>query len=254
MLKSHIVNGIEVVTESPSYENKYFADSKNTKVIEQILNYRLKYDLALAGAKRGVTVRAYEEEVDNRGIDIIFTDGENSAFTQIKTKRVSSSTSSWKILKDLIRPNRYHYDKFPLLEPTSSGKGGSVILMEYFLNDGSIHLNYYYTDAYIIYAALSNMIRTREKRFGRGTAIKVFQEMASSTNKYMNICRSYFVPVASSDALLCMMGLHSIYHPNCRTDILRYTENWWKNPSKEKDYYKDVVRSRLLFYGSKDPN
>lgn len=82
---------------------KFLEDSENSRLREQIVEYKFLSDLLLSFASKGIKLEIQRSEHDSFGYDIVLKIGEEIRFVQMKAKLGSGSTPRWTIHKSLIQ-------------------------------------------------------------------------------------------------------------------------------------------------------
>jgi len=86
---------------------QYLKAPANSLIREEILNYKLFFDLKITAAKYKNFLKIYKPEVDIEAADIIVEDT-NDLTRKIQLKsRVKSTVKSWKIHKTIMLPGMY---------------------------------------------------------------------------------------------------------------------------------------------------
>jgi hypothetical protein len=197
---------------------KDFIQDSNTHAREAIFNYRLLYDLAVAGAEREYWLAVFQPAVDHDGYDIVLDDADATRYIQNKTLLPNASTRSWKIHRKLLRPS-FNYTCYNCtmqrafgFENDACGEGmeGGVIIKQIGFVDNEMAVSYYYTDLYIITAFRVGII----KRHNEGTRTQrkagdIVHKLGEHPTGTVSIPRSMFLSAKSPGHLLGMMGLHN---------------------------------------------
>lgn len=201
---------------------------KYTKVIEQIFNHKLFFDIKTTGLLLNVDYSILLAEIDYLGFDITVNNFELVKYFQIKTKNKKSKTSKWKIKKKLLRPSKEDNKDFNLVVSYSStfsipsvyGLSGGVILIEFDVNKTSKvieNIKYYYTDFKILTIFHRNFKKTKVD------IIQLFNDiLTGSEDEYVKISKSLFIEVTIND-LLHLSKLYPLGSPTNKWDFYYHT-------------------------------
>jgi hypothetical protein len=206
-------------TEASMSIAAFLSEPGNTHAREELLNYRLLFDMKLAAAGRGYHLLTYYSDVDHDGFDVIFDDRDRLIKVQLKTVAVDSSTTSCVVHKSLIRPEVRNWETFGLVPGPSPGVEGGVVLMEYIAGDGTMDIAYYYTDIYIIALRMLGILSTRTETRRAAADLMAALQDGKSADK-LSVARGLFVAAASPMNLLALMGLHSSHDYNWKMQAI----------------------------------
>src|SRR5210317_2265514 len=113
----------------------FLNEKPNLHAREELLNYRLLFDLKLAAMHVGYHLLTYYSDVDHDGFDLIFDDRHTVRKIQLKTASKVSTTPNWKIHRSIIRPTRDNWERLGFahqgfIHETEAGVEGGFVLME----------------------------------------------------------------------------------------------------------------------------
>jgi hypothetical protein len=129
---------------------------------EELLNYRLLYEIKKHGLASGVDYELFPPVIDKNGYDLLIKHGRNMKAFQLKTVAKSAKTSYWNINKKFLRPDNLRDGSLILSNFSAdlAGLGGGVIIMEYdFDTNSELKLEYYYFDYQILYFFQKGLFR-----------------------------------------------------------------------------------------------
>ena len=196
---------------------EFLLKEENSRTKEAILNYRIFYDLKLAAAARGYDLSLYTPDVDRDGFDIILDNKDSVRKIQLKTVLKSSITTRWPIHKTMLRPDD-EFCEFLGFEPSQFGTGvhGGVILIEIEPAINFLHVEYYYTDIFVI-TALDIGIVTSKPRIRKSVFNTFYSKIRNGvSNEKIHVPKSLFVKAKSPEHLIALKGFNS-----------RFDHTWW---------------------------
>jgi hypothetical protein len=188
--------------------SKFLEEDANLHAREELFNYRLLFDMKAASAVNGYHLQTYYSDVDHDGFDIIFDDGDNLRKVQLKTVSGTASTATWHIHKSIIRPSYNNCEELGF-DLNQHGVEGGVILMDYKIDEGQqISTSYYFADIYIINAITLGLIGRHGNTRNAAGSVRHEASKGASQEK-VGSAKGLFVPAASPQHLLRLVGLHS---------------------------------------------
>lgn len=186
--------------------------------------HKLLFDLYLAAGSHDYLLHYYLPTVDQDGWDFAVSDNESERRIQLKTRLISSSTKSWPLQRQLIRPDFI----------TSAGLLGSEYYVVHGLGGGAIAITidpnsandpkYKYTDFQIIFAFASGMVRRNKQ--SKSTAKKVLVKLNEGPHSgKINVVESLFVSPKSPEHLLALARLHTDFSQFWDSNLVQLFEN-----------------------------
>lgn len=200
----------------------FLSDPHNSKTKERIFYNKLYFDLKISAARKSYPLALFEPEVDRDGFDIVLDDGDNERRVQLKTVLGSAVTATWSSTKRFMRPDPLTGDAIGLAG-ADCGLGGGFILIDidHQSLDGAVR--YSYTDWFIISALDQRLLlerpqpgaapksRGRTKGSRHDFAERFLVELQKGNpGDSISLQRQLFLRVRSPDALLAILGMHSI--------------------------------------------
>jgi hypothetical protein len=208
-------------------------NAANLHAREELLNYKLLFDIKLAAARHDYHLLTYFCDVDHDGFDIIFDDHYTVRKVQLKTVETNATTQSWPIHRSILRPIRENWERLGFFHKgmaylTDCGVEGGVILMEFDANKPECPVSYFYTDIYIITAiALGKLNRI-------GTTVSTANGLRDDLPngklaEKIGVAKGLFVPAATASNLLALLSLQCPERINWQTRVLiagQEEKNW----------------------------
>ena len=174
-----------------------------------MFNHKLLYEMKEAAFVRGYHLQTYFSDVDHDGFDVIFDDGDNLRKVQLKTVGANADTTSWDIHKGILRPLPNNYEEMGFNFEGFWGVEGGVVLIEYFIDaKNAICTSYLFTDIYVINAIAVELIARHGNTKKAAIALRA-NDAAGRAKDQISVAKGLFVRVASSQNLLCLIGMHS---------------------------------------------
>jgi len=192
---------------------RYLNQSTNSLVREQLLNYKLFYDLQLAAAYDQEALKIYQPAVDNQGCDIVIEDNlDFSRKIQLKSK-VESKTKEWKIHRSILLPGMLQADDFGFDATICPTNPGAFIIIDVSRpkkeNSDELSISYWYTDFNIISLIADGIFKSKEST--KKEAIKTINLLMTTKNKQIVIKKSLMVKVQKPSSLLDLCGFLNRY-------------------------------------------
>jgi len=203
--------------------HQYLKDPRNSLAREALVKNRLFYDVKLHFASKGRSLLAYEAEYDRDGFDVIFDELGRQRHFQVKSVLKSSSTASFYIHRNLLRPNIDELNYYPLSHDSFGvGYGGAVILVELEPTDESLNISYYYVDGLILSAFYAGILSYKSK-VSQQSAVKSFGEFRNPRRLggQIKLSKSSFVRLSSAGAIFGLSGFLGADEGNARFRVLQ---------------------------------
>jgi hypothetical protein len=195
---------------------EFLNKSSNSLIREELLNYKLFYDLKLASARKKRYLKIYKPEVDIEGCDIIIEDNTDFARKIQLKSRVVSKTTHWDIHRSLLLPGMHQaldYGFEAVICPTTPG---AFILIDMSESIGDIKITYSYTDINIItLMAFGYIKRTSNSQV---EALNVLKKL-KLYNKKIAIKENLLIQLKSPDSIIMLAGFLNNYD---------FVNNVWK--------------------------
>lgn len=203
---------------------EYICLDANSHAREELLNYRLLFDMKLAAASHGYHLLTYHSSVDHDGFDIIFDDHHTVRKVQIKTVSHDVTTQSWQIHRSILRPNRNNWDHLGLYhtgaaDDTDCGVEGGVILMEFDPTHPDLPVTYFYTDIYVISAIALGHLQRSKKTITAAENLRTQLPNRKLTDK-ISVVKKLFIKAAAPSNLLALLSLHSSDRINWQNRVI----------------------------------
>lgn len=226
---------------------KYLKSATNRHAVEELLNYRLLFDMKLAAARNDYHLLTYYSDVDHDGFDVIFDDRIMVRKVQLKTFAKASRTSQWQIHRAVLRPTHDTWLALGFFHPglirhTDVGVEGGVVLIEYDPNNNDLPVTYYYTDIYAITAiALSHWTR-KSRTIAAAKLLRESLPNQKGTDK-IGIAKGLFIKLASASHLLAILGLECDERKNWQDKVILsgQRDHWGPKP----DMLPSVVEKHI---------
>jgi hypothetical protein len=241
----------------------FLSEKSNLHAREELLNYRLLFDLKLAAMQVGYHLLTYYSDVDHDGFDIIVDDHHTVRKIQLKTVSMSSATPNWQIHRSIIRPTMDNWERLGFthhgcINETEAGIEGGFVLMEYNAANSELPVTYWYTDIYVITAIHLGLIK---RNSATTTAVKNFRKnlVRKKLTEKISISKSYMVRVEKPHNLLSMLALFNDEKNNWHNRIVTIgmEDHWGPKgkilPSELTKMKNEVPSSLKTACGHPDP-
>ena len=230
---------------------------------EELLNYRLLFDLKFAAMRVGYHLLTYYSDVDHDGFDVIFDDRQTVRKIQLKTVSKVSTTPNWQIHRSIIRPTSDNWERLGFTHhgfanDTDAGVEGGFVLMEYDAAKSGLPVVYWYTDIYVITAIYLGHIKRSQ---ATKTAAKNFRKnlVRKKRTDKISISKSFMVKVKSPHNLLSMLALFNDDKNNWQNRIVTVgaEQDWGPKgnilPTKLNQMVAELPASLQKACGHSDP-
>ena len=203
-----------LLTERPLMTLAQYMDlDANFHAREELLNYRLLFDMKLAAANHDYHLQTYYSDVDHDGFDIIFDDRHTVRKVQLKTVSHSATTKSWEIHRSVLRPTRDNWERLGFFHKgpaheTECGVEGGVILMRFDGSNPALPVAYEYTDIYVITAIALKHLPRHHSVYTAAKNLRGNLKDEALTDK-IGVSEGLFVKVGSASNLLSLLSLQS---------------------------------------------
>lgn len=227
---------------------RFLNKSSNSLIREELINYKLFYDLKVAAAHHQHFLKIYKPPVDIQGCDIIIEDNlDLSRKIQLKS-RVNPKTNKWEVHKSLLLPGMgqaLDYGFPAVICPSTAGGfilidvSGDTENMENVFSDG-LKFSYSYTDINILtMMANGHYQKTRNSQKDATLLIKELQEIKT---KRVTVKESLLIKLSSPKSILQVCGFLHLYE---------FPYNTWKanqvihHPSSYFNNYKPYTDNKV---------
>ena len=242
----------------------FLAENKNTLFCEDLFNHCLLYDLKLASIEaKGQALLSYNCEVDHDGFDVILDDRDNLKKIQLKTSSAKSSTESWAIHRNILRPPAFILETLGFEPCVPWGVGGGVLLIVYDMvcnkeqKRDRLVVEYYYSDILVITAIALGMLSRKSATIeaAKNLRANLFKGMS---NDKIDVAFGLFIKAATPRHLLALIGLQHEFHGDWRNIVLKTASGKWeaKSPVSSKEvesHIKCFTEDMRQFCGHDSP-
>lgn len=202
----------------------YLDHDANLHAREELLNYRLLFDIKLAAAKYEYHLLTYYSDVDHDGFDIIFDDRHTVRKVQLKTVASTASTKSWDIHRSILRPERSNWERLGFFHrgpahETDCGVEGGVILMRYDANKPDLPVTYHYTDIYVITAIALQHVPRHHTVYTAAANLRSELPNGGLTDK-IGVSEGLFIQVTTPSNLLAMLSMQAPDQINWQNQVI----------------------------------
>jgi hypothetical protein len=221
----------------------------NTLVREELLNYKLFYDLKLAAAERLYHLKIFESTVDVEGFDVMLDDNCKVCRFQLKSKYIASTRILKKIHSVMLLPNKYDANILKINNGLCPSQDNGLVLIDVRVNraEGTI-IQYYYLDFYILFAIARGLFT--DKKRNQDKAQKIINEVldTKSRSSRIDIPISLMLKIKDSASLLAICGFDSTEDFTHRHSFMKIfnktteTKEDWEIDSFKK-IYRDCINS-----------
>ena len=225
---------------------EFLRQSSNSLIREELLNYRLFYDLKITAAKHQQYLKIYKPEVDIEGCDIIIEDSRDLTRKFQLKSRVMSATRSWRIHTSLLLPGRENSEDYGFIEVICPTYPGGFLLIdvtnepsENEHDDSDITVSYSYTDINII--SLMSMGYLERRKSSKDEAVKIIKELKSG-NKTVLIKESLMLKLKSINSIfqICgFLGYHTFEYNAWQLNLIKYRYGKYRGNYKNHDLGED---------------
>ena len=188
---------------------KHLKKPENSVVREKLLKHKFLYDIQLEYLKQSSSILYYESDYDRDGFDLLFDNLLTQKHFQMKSVMKSSSTSSFKIHRKLLRPRLNELNYYPLShDDYGLGYGGGVILIVAEEVNNTLELSYQYCDGLILCAFNIGYFehKTAQRQKSVVCAFKEYQNSNEKDGK-VKITKSCFLKFNTLMDLFSYAGL-----------------------------------------------
>lgn len=192
---------------------KHISDPARSLIREELLNYKLFYDLKLAALQKGSYLKIYPPTVDIQGYDVFIEDGTDySRKFQLKSK-MGEKTSKWSIHQNMILPGLAQmgdYGFSATLCPNSA-TGLIVILTKENKEGKAIDTSYLFTDINIISLIAFGYIKRTKPTIKQAGRIYDVLHNPRKWKQKIEITPSLMVKIKDATSLLKVAGFLNDY-------------------------------------------
>ena len=215
---------------------------------EYLLTTRFISDVVLAAGHAGYDLLIYLPTVDSDGFDIILDDRHRLVPLQLKSAVAGGKAAFWSVHKTLLWPDVDDADLYGLDQNWSQhGRSGGVVLVRAAVRDGELTPHYAYTDINVL-AALWYEVWPLPVAQRKGID-RLQAELSDDSKLKIDLPRSAFLPVATTDHLLALAGLTANVEDDWRSSLrtaLRSRKNGVPygdlDPDLRRWAYRDLQR------------
>jgi hypothetical protein len=196
---------------------KFLNKSSNSLIREELLNYKLFYDLKVAAAHEQQFLKIYRPEVDIQGCDIVIEDNlDLSRKIQLKS-RVNSKVKKWEIHKSIMLPGMNQaldYGIPGIICPTTPGGFVLIDVSGDTENgkdkiDDNLKFSYSYTDINIITLIAHGYYKRTTN--SQKEALQILREIRELKTKKIVIKENLLVKLTSPISILKICGFLHFY-------------------------------------------
>ena len=190
---------------------------ENTLVREELINYKLIYELKKAAALKDYHLKVHMPSVDIDGYDMIIDDGSLIRKAQIKST-LDSKTRVWDIHKKMILPSYHSFEDYGfgnLFRSTDS----CIILIKAQWIDDDLKISYYYTDIDVLcLMGLGILVTTKGNSEKVSQILNPLRKSFNHSGK-VRLSKSMFIKLNDAEAFLTMAGFHSRHQEHLHNNI-----------------------------------
>lgn len=224
---------------------KFLNDSRNSVVREKMANYRFFYEVKLSAARCCQDIQISLPEIDKEGYDVVLDDEDQIRVFQIRTTLSQSSTSRWKVQKQLLRPDFHNAEMLQFeLSPEGVGHQGAIVLIEIEATEHAItSFNYYYCDIYTLKAFEYGLISKRSYSSNQSVLNVIKKLQRGNRYEKVELPQSAFLKVSDIDKLLALANLSSKADNHWRGSFQCYIKN--QQPQNERPRLLNLLRQLI---------
>jgi hypothetical protein len=213
----------------------------NPLVREELINYKLIYELKKAAAFDNYHLKTYLPSVDIEGYDLIIDDSNLLRKIQLKTK-CDSKTARWEVHKSILLPAFSNFEDYGFHSTLCLNTPGCVFLLEVRFKNDDIELGYYYTDIDVLMLIALGFFYTTA-----GTATKAKELIRDLQNQIAcagktTLIKGMFLKAKDAESLLDLAGFHSRMNKNIHYNMWQAIKNYYRpgpdvNTIKKRSIY-----------------
>jgi hypothetical protein len=211
----------------------------NSLVREEIINYKLIYELKKAAALHNYHLKTYLTAVDIEGYDLIIDDSALLRKVQLKTK-LDSKTRSWLVHKSIMLPG-FNFEDYGFHSTICPATPGCIFLLQIKFQDEELFVEYYYTDINIIsLMALGFLFTTKESKEKAKQILKGMKNEIVCKGK-VRLNKGMFLKVKNPESLLNIAGFQVRNNKHVTYNMWQTIKNY-----NRPDQGIDTLKKRVI--------